>query len=146
MRAVIQRVERARVTVAGAQIAGIARGLLALVAFAPEDSREELEWMARKIVELRIFDDEEGRLNRSLLDIGGQLLLVSQFTLYGDCRKGRRPSYSGAAPSSQAQALFETFVRAAQHWIPGAQSGQFQANMDVELINSGPVTLVIDSR
>jgi len=146
MRAVIQRVERARVTVAGAEIAGIGRGLLALVAFSLGDSQEELEWMARKIVELRIFDDAEGRLNRSLLDVGGQLLLVSQFTLYGDCRKGRRPSYSKAAPPSQAQALYETFVRAAQKWVPEAQSGQFQASMDVELTNSGPVTLIIDSR
>jgi D-tyrosyl-tRNA(Tyr) deacylase len=146
MRAVIQRVERARVTVAGSEIARIGRGLLALVAFAPGDSQEELEWMARKIVELRIFDDAEGRLNRSLLDVGGQLLLVSQFTLYGDCRKGRRPSYSEAAPPIQAQALYETFVRTAQKWMPGAQSGQFQASMEVELTNSGPVTLMIDSR
>ena len=146
MRAVIQRVARARVTVAGAEIACIGKGLLALVAFAREDSQEELAWMARKIVELRIFDDAEGRLNRSLLDVGGQLLLVSQFTLYGDCRKGRRPSYSEAAPPSQAQALYETFVRIAQKWIPEAQSGQFQATMEVELINSGPVTLIIGSR
>jgi len=146
MRAVIQRVERARVSVAGGEIAGIGRGLLALVAFAPEDTQEELEWMAKKIVELRVFDDAEGRLNRSLLDVGGQLLLVSQFTLYGDCRKGRRPSYSGAAPPSQAQCLYEDFVRAAQKRVPGTQSGQFQASMDVELTNSGPVTLIIDSR
>lgn len=146
MRAVIQRVERARITVAGSEIARISRGLLALVAFAPGDSQEELEWMARKIVELRIFDDAEGRLNRSLLDVGGQLLLVSQFTLYGDCRKGRRPSYSEAAPPSQAQALYENFVRTAQKWIPEAQSGRFQASMEVELTNSGPVTLIIDSR
>jgi D-aminoacyl-tRNA deacylase len=146
MRAVIQRVEQARVTVAGAEIARIARGLLALVAFAPGDSQEELEWMARKIVELRIFDDAENRLNRSLLEVGGQLLLVSQFTLYGDCRKGRRPSYSEAAPPSQAQALYETFVRTTQKWMPEVQSGQFQASMEVELTNSGPVTLIINSR
>jgi D-tyrosyl-tRNA(Tyr) deacylase len=146
MRTVIQRVERARVTVAGAEIARIGRGLLALVAFAPGDSQEEMEWMARKIVELRIFDDAEGRLNRSLLDVGGQLLLVSQFTLYGDCRKGRRPSYSEAAPPSQAQALYETFVRITQEWMPEVKSGQFQASMEVELTNSGPVTLIINSR
>jgi D-aminoacyl-tRNA deacylase len=146
MRAVIQRVERACVSVAGAEIAGIGRGLLALVAFAHRDTQADLEWMAKKIAELRIFDDAEGRLNRSLLDIGGQLLLVSQFTLFGDCRKGRRPSFSEAAPPDEAQALYETFVQIARKWIPGTQTGQFQASMDVGLLNSGPVTLIIDSR
>ncbi len=146
MRAVIQRVTRASVTVAGAEIARIGNGILALVAIAGDDSQEVLEWMARKIVELRIFDDADGRLNLSLLDVRGQLLLVSQFTLYGDCRKGRRPSYSGAAPPAQAQALYDRFVQIVRQWVPDVQTGQFQAAMEVDLVNSGPVTLILDSR
>ncbi len=145
MRAVIQRVERASVTVAGARIAQIGAGILALVAIAADDSQDDLKWMAKKIVELRIFDDADGRLNRSLLDVHGQLLLVSQFTLYGDCRKGRRPSYSNAAPPAAAQALYEAFVGIVRDWVPDVQTGQFQAIMSVELINSGPVTLIINS-
>jgi D-aminoacyl-tRNA deacylase len=146
MRAVIQRVERAGVTVAGKEIARIGTGVLALVAIACDDSRKDLEWMARKITELRIFDDADGRLNLSLKDIGGQLLLVSQFTLYGDCRKGRRPSYSQAALPTQAQALYDDFVQMVRAFMPDAQSGQFQAAMEVDLVNSGPVTLILDSR
>jgi D-tyrosyl-tRNA(Tyr) deacylase len=145
MRAVIQRVERASVTVGGAEIARIGRGILALVAIERRDSLVDLEWMAKKIVELRIFDDDEGRLNRSLLEVAGQLLLVSQFTLYGDCRKGRRPSYSDAASPAQAQELYQSFVGLARRYVPDVQSGQFQASMEVELINSGPVTLIIDT-
>jgi len=145
MRAVIQRVERASVTVGGAEIARIGRGILALVAIERRDSLVDLEWMAKKIVELRIFDDDEGRLNRSLLEVAGQLLLVSQFTLYGDCRKGRRPSYSDAAPPAHAQELYQSFVGLARRYVPDVQSGQFQASMQVELINSGPVTLIIDT-
>jgi D-tyrosyl-tRNA(Tyr) deacylase len=145
MRAVIQRVERASVTIGGTEIARISRGILALVAIKRRDSQRDLEWMAKKIVELRIFDDDEGRLNRSLLEVGGQLLLVSQFTLYGDCRKGRRPSYSDAAPPAQAQELYQSFVGLARRYVPDVQSGQFQASMEVELINSGPVTLIIDT-
>lgn len=146
MRAVIQRVTKAGVRVEGEDIARIGEGILALVAIANEDSEEDLEWMARKIVELRIFDDADGRLNLSLLEIGGQLLLVSQFTLLGDCRKGRRPSYSQAAPPAQAQALYERFVQIARQWVPNLQTGQFQASMEVDLINSGPVTLILDSK
>ncbi len=145
MRTVIQRVDRASVTVADRKIADIGKGILGLVAIAPEDRPEDLEWMAKKIVELRIFDDEAGRLNRSLLEVGGQLLLVSQFTLYGDCRKGRRPSYSHAAPPAQAEQLYADFVEACRRHVPDVQSGQFQASMDVELVNSGPVTLIIDT-
>jgi D-tyrosyl-tRNA(Tyr) deacylase len=115
------------------------------VAIAAEDSQKDLVWMARKIVELRIFDDADGRLNLGLLEVRGQLLLVSQFTLYGDCRKGRRPSYSHAAPSARAQTLYEDFVGMVRQLLPDAQSGQFQAAMEVELVNSGPVTLIIDS-
>jgi len=146
MLAVIQRVTRARVTVEGTQIASIGKGLMALIAIHREDTPNDLEWMARKIVEMRIFDDSEERLNLSLLDVGGQILLVSQFTLYGDCRKGRRPSYSEAAPPAQAQSLYESFVQMVRRRVPGAQDGRFQASMEVELVNSGPVTLIIDSR
>jgi len=145
MRAVIQRVDRARVVVDGKEISSIGKGILALVAIAREDVRADLEWVARKISELRIFDDDNGKLNLSLKDVGGELLIVSQFTLYGDCRKGRRPSYSDAAPPEQAQALYDEFVRVARQWVAGAQSGQFQAVMKVELVNSGPVTLIIES-
>jgi D-aminoacyl-tRNA deacylase len=145
MRVVVQRVTRASVTVAGSEVARIGQGILALVAVADDDSEDALEWMARKIVELRIFDDEDGKLNLSVLDVGGQVLLVSQFTLYGDCRKGRRPSYSGAAPPAQAQALYGRFVDVVRRRIPDAKTGIFQAEMEVELVNSGPVTLIIDS-
>jgi D-aminoacyl-tRNA deacylase len=145
MRAVVQRVDRAAVRVAGLEIARIGKGILAFIAIARGDTSKELEWMARKIVELRIFDDADGKLNLSLLDIGGELLSVSQFTLYGDCRKGRRPSYSDAAPPAEAQALYNQFVKIVRQWVPGVQNGQFQAEMEVDLLNSGPVTLLIDS-
>ncbi len=146
MRAVVQRVRHASVSVEGVEIAKIGQGLLALVGIARQDSREDLEWMAKKIVELRIFDDREGKLNLGLQDIRGELLLVSQFTLYGDCRKGRRPSYVEAAPPAEAQKLYEEFVRIARVRVPDAKSGQFQAMMDVSLLNSGPVTLILDSQ
>ncbi len=146
MRAVIQRVDWAAVSVAGVEIARIGKGILALVGIARDDSREDSEWMAKKISELRVFDDSEGKLNLSLLDVGGQLLVVSQFTLYGDCRKGRRPSYSDAAPPAEAERMYKEFIDVARRLVPGVQSGQFQAMMDVSLQNSGPVTLILDSR
>ena len=146
MRAVLQRVDSASVTIAGKEIARIGKGLVALVGISRSDTREDLDWMARKIVELRVFDDTEGKLNLSLRDIGGQLLLVSQFTLYGDCRKGRRPSYSDAAPPAEAERLYLEFVEITRLLVPDVQTGKFQAMMDVSLTNSGPVTLVLDSR
>ncbi len=146
MRVVVQRVHRARIEVDGAQVARIGKGILALVGISREDIRPDLEWMARKIIELRIFDDAEGKLNLSVRDIGGEVLLVSQFTLYGDCRKGRRPSYSDAAPPAEAGRLYEEFVGIVRELMPSAQSGRFQAMMDVELVNAGPVTLILDSR
>jgi len=146
MRAVLQRVSHADVVVAGALIAGISNGILALIGISRADTQEDLRWMARKIVDLRIFDDQEGKLNLCLQEVGGELLLVSQFTLYGDCKKGRRPSYSDAAPSEQAQALYEQFVTIVRELIPGVQTGQFQATMEVTLTNSGPITLILDSR
>ena len=146
MRAVLQRVDRAAVKVAGVEIALIGKGILALVGLSRDDSAEDMEWIARKTAELRIFDDSEGKLNLSLQDIGGQLLLVSQFTLYGDCRKGRRPSYSDAAPPAEAEKMYQQFVDIARRFVPDVQTGQFQAMMDVSLVNSGPVTLILDSR
>jgi len=145
MRAVVQRVSRAEVSVEGVPIGSIGKGLLALVAVSRNDTRAELEWMARKIVELRIFDDGEGKLNLSLKDVGGRLLVVSQFTLYGDCRKGRRPSYSDAAPPEQAEKLYNEFLEIAGALIPDVQCGRFQAVMEVSLTNDGPVTLIVDS-
>lgn len=145
MRAILQRVEQAVVTIAGEEIARIGKGILALIGIGREDSQTDLEWMARKIVEIRIFDDGEGKLNLSLEDVGGQLLLVSQFTLYGDCRKGRRPSYSEAAAPSEAGRLFDEFVSIVRRRIPDVQKGRFQAMMNVSLVNSGPVTLILES-
>lgn len=145
MRVVLQRVKNAAVSVGGTEIAGIGRGVLVLAGIGRNDSADDLQWMARKIVELRIFDDAEGKLNLGLLEAGGQVLIVSQFTLYGDCHKGRRPSYSDAASPTQAQSLFEDFVREVRRHVPGACSGQFQAMMDVSLTNWGPVTLILES-
>jgi D-tyrosyl-tRNA(Tyr) deacylase len=142
----LQRVNYATVRVDGIEIAHIGKGILALVGISREDTLQDLEWMARKILELRIFDDAEGKLNLSLQDIGGEILLVSQFTLYGDCRKGRRPSYSDAAPPAEAEKLYEIFVSVVRGLVPAVQSGKFQAMMDVELVNAGPVTLLLDSR
>ena len=146
MRVVLQRVDFAAVAVDGVEIARIGKGLLVLVGLSRDDTIDDMEWTARKIAELRIFDDQEGKLNLSLKDIGGQLLLVSQFTLYGDCKKGRRPSYSDAAPPAEAEKMYKQFVEVARRWIPSVQSGKFQAMMDVSLTNSGPVTLILDSR
>ena len=146
MRAVIQRVRHAEVVVNGATVAYIGKGILALVAVSREDTCEDLHWMARKIIELRIFNDGEGKLNLSLQDTGGELLVVSQFTLYGDCRKGRRPSYSRAASPPEAEKMYEQFVEIVRRIMPGVQTGKFQAMMDVSLTNNGPVTLILDSR
>jgi D-tyrosyl-tRNA(Tyr) deacylase len=145
MRAVVQRVQSASVEVGGVEIARIGPGLLALVAIHREDTRRDLEWMARKIVELRVFEDAAGKMNLGLLDAGGELLVVSQFTLYGDCRKGRRPSYIDAAPPVEAERLYSEFVRIVRGLVPEARDGKFQARMEVALVNSGPVTLILDS-
>ena len=142
----MQRVHHAEVIVDGAPIARIGKGILALVAVSREDTSKDLEWMARKIVELRIFNDSEGKLNLSLQDTKGQLLVVSQFTLFGDCRKGRRPSYSNAAPPAEAERMYQEFVSTVRRIMPGVQTGKFQAMMDVSLSNDGPVTLILDSR
>ena len=146
MKAVLQRVSQAQVTVAGEIIGRIDAGLLALVAVSRQDDENDLHWMARKIAELRIFDDDEGKLNLSLQDVCGQLLVVSQFTLYGNCRKGRRPSYSEAAPPVEAETMYHRFVEIVRTFVPDVQTGRFQAAMQVGLTNDGPITLILDSR
>jgi D-tyrosyl-tRNA(Tyr) deacylase len=145
MRAVVQRVSQAEVVIDGASVARIGKGILVLAAISRQDTEKDLDWMARKIAGLRIFSDSQAKLNLSLQDIGGQLLVVSQFTLYGDCRKGRRPSYSNAAPPAKAETLYNRFLEIIRQYVPDVKSGQFQAMMEVNLINSGPVTLIIDS-
>ncbi len=146
MRAVLQRVKQAAVAVDGVEIARIDKGILALIGIGHDDTRADLEWMVKKIVEVRIFDDDQGKLNLSLEEIRGQLLLVSQFTLYGDCRKGRRPSYTEAAGPAEAEKLYEEFVQMARQRFPDVQNGRFQAMMDVSLTNAGPVTIILESR
>ena len=146
MRAVIQRVKNASVTVDGEVKGSIGKGLMVLVGIAREDTLKDAEWMAEKIVNLRIFETEEGKLDKSLIDIGGELLLVSQFTLYGDCRKGRRPSFSDAMEADKARDFFEKFVEIARTKGPRVETGVFQAMMDVALVNDGPVTLILDSK
>jgi len=146
MRVVLQRVSKAEVSVSGETIGRVGSGLLVLAAFSRLDDENDLVWMARKIVDLRVFDDDNGNLNLSLRDIHGQLLVVSQFTLYGDCKKGRRPSYSHAAPPAQAEALYNRFVEIVREAVPDVQTGIFQAEMEVRLTNDGPVTLILDSR
>jgi D-tyrosyl-tRNA(Tyr) deacylase len=145
MRAVIQRVKRAEVRVNGNTVGAVGEGTLVLLGVGKEDTPEAAASLADKIVNLRIFDDEQGRMNRSLSETGGGLLCVSQFTLYGDCRKGRRPSYDQAAPPDMAHRLYEAFVESVRASGITVATGQFQAMMEVELVNDGPVTLLLDS-
>ena len=145
MRAVVQRVSRAEVRVEGRLVGGIGRGLLVLLGVAREDTPETGKVLAEKIANLRIFDDDQGRMNRSLLEAGGAVLCVSQFTLYGDCRKGRRPSYDRAAAPEAARSLYESFVESLRALNVKVETGEFRAMMDVELVNDGPVTLLLDS-
>ncbi len=144
MRVVLQRVSSARVIVEGAVVGEIDRGLLLLVAFAPEDGEDQLTWMVDRITGLRIFPDEEGRMNRGIADVGGAMLVVSQFTLYGDARKGRRPSFVGAAGPDVAMPLYERFVEMIRATGLPTATGRFGAMMSVELTNDGPVTLILD--
>ena len=145
MRAVIQRVTRAEVRVDGAVVGRVGSGLLVLLGIGKDDSEEAGNWLAEKIAHLRVFDDGEGRMNRSLLETRGGVLCVSQFTLYGDCRKGRRPSYDLAAPPEVALLLYEAFMTSLRTRGVEVQAGQFQARMEVELVNDGPVTLLLDT-
>jgi D-aminoacyl-tRNA deacylase len=147
MRLVLQRVTRASVSVEGGLVGSINDGLLILAGFAPTDNESTVELLAKKVVHLRIFSDEAGKMNLSILDIGGSILVVSQFTLYGETRKGNRPSFVGAASPELAERLYDMLV-AKLKVLLGAdkvQQGQFRANMEVELVNSGPVTILIDS-
>jgi D-tyrosyl-tRNA(Tyr) deacylase len=145
MRAVLQRVTRARVLVDGDVAGEIGPGLVVLIAVGREDTAATASSMAEKIVNLRIFSDEHGKMNRSLLDAGGAILAVSQFTLYGDARGQRRPSFIHAAPPEQGKALYEEFVRALQGLGVTVATGVFQAHMSVEIVNDGPVTILLDS-
>ncbi len=145
MRGVVQRVSRARVVVAGRVCGEIETGIMLLVGFAHDDRRKDMEWMLEKVINLRIFEDRDGKMNLSLIDIGGSLLAVPQFTLQGDCRRGRRPSFSGAAPPEIAAKMFDEFIKVAEKLPVRVQSGVFQAEMEVELVNQGPVTLLLDS-
>ena len=146
MRAVIQRVDEAKVTVGGNVIGAVSKGLLVLIAVGTEDSREDVLFLKRKILNLRIFEDSQGTMNRSLLEVGGELLIVSQFTLYADCRKGNRPSYSRAAPPSRAHELYQELVRQIESERVSVRTGRFQAMMKVSLVNDGPVTIIVDSK
>jgi D-tyrosyl-tRNA(Tyr) deacylase len=146
MRAVIQRVSRASVTIAGQVRGQIKVGLLVLLGVGQEDTIEQARWLAEKIISLRIFNDDAGKMNRDLLEVGGALLVVSQFTLFGDCRKGRRPSFIDAAPPEKAIPLYEAFIQAARALGVAVQTGEFGADMQVELVNDGPVTLSVESR
>jgi D-tyrosyl-tRNA(Tyr) deacylase len=146
MKAVIQRVKEASVKVDGNTVGQIGRGLLVLLGVGRDDGPVDVDWMVEKIVNLRIFEKENGKFDESLLDIDGELLVVSQFTLYGDCSKGRRPSFSDAMDVAGAREVFESFVRKAGTRVRRLETGVFQAHMDVELINDGPVTLIIDSK
>ena len=146
MRAVVQRVRSARVTVEGAVVGEIGKGLLVLLGITHGDSLEQADWLAEKVVGLRIFEDDAGKMNHSLDEIGGAMLIVSQFTLYGDCRKGRRPSFVEAASPEVATPLYEAFVRAVQALGVTVGTGRFGAMMQVELVNDGPVTLIVDAK
>lgn len=145
MRAVVQRVSRASVSVGGEAVASIGAGLLVFAAVGKDDADADADYLVDKIVNLRVFPDDAGRFDRSALDMGASLLVVSQFTLYGDARKGRRPSFTDAAPPGEAQARFAGLVERFRAAGLPVQTGRFQEMMDVELVNDGPVTLILDS-
>ena len=146
MRAVIQRVSRARVTVSGEVVGEIGTGLLVLLGVEDGDTQDDVVWMANKVVGLRVFEDSEGKMNLDVGEVGGAVLAVSQFTLLGDCRKGRRPSFVAAARPDEANALYRSFVAEVVGQGLEVAEGRFQQQMEVELVNDGPVTLQLDSR
>jgi D-tyrosyl-tRNA(Tyr) deacylase len=146
MRAIVQRVSSASVTVAGEVVGAIDRGVLVLLGVREDDTQDDVIYTAAKVIGLRIFEDDEGKMNRSLVEAGGAMLVVSQFTLYGDCRKGRRPSFIEAARPEQANALYESFCAEVRGQGIRVETGRFQQHMDVALVNDGPVTLLVDSR
>lgn len=145
MRVVVQRSKEASVTVAGEIVGQIQHGLMLLVGVTHEDSEKDVEFVADKIANLRIFEDEDGKMNHSVLETGGQILSVSQFTLYGDCRKGRRPNFMAAARPEQAEPLYELFNTKLREKGLQVETGRFGAMMDVQLVNDGPVTLIVES-
>jgi D-tyrosyl-tRNA(Tyr) deacylase len=144
MRLLVQRVKEAKVAVDGAEIGKIAAGLCLFLGVAKNDTEESADHLARKIADLRIFEDESGKLNRSLAETGGEVLVVSEFTLYGDCSKGRRPSFSPAAPPEKARRLYEHFVVKLKEGGLRVATGKFQAKMEVAIVNNGPVTFILD--
>lgn len=146
MRSVVQRVSKAAVSVDKQVIGEIQTGLLAFIGIGKEDEQQDVQWLAEKIIGLRIFEDEEGKMNLSLPEVKGDLLLVSQFTLFGDCRKGKRPSFSDAASPETAGALFDELVRTIREKGLRVETGKFQADMEVTLVNQGPVTILLDSK
>jgi D-aminoacyl-tRNA deacylase len=146
MRAVLQRVTRASVRIEDEIVGEIGAGLVALLGIARDDTERDISYLLEKIVALRVFDDENGQMNLSLMDANGALLIVSQFTLYGDARRGRRPSYSDAAPPDMAEPLYREFVEQARNSVGQVATGSFRRMMQVELVNDGPVTILLDSR
>ncbi len=146
MRVLLQRVKEARVEVMGQTVGQIEKGLVALLGVTHGDTKEDLDYLLGKTLTLRIFAEEDGKMNRSMIELGGQLLVVSQFTLYGDCRKGRRPSFIGAASPDLAREMYEKFISAARQKGVKVSSGQFQEEMVVEIHNEGPVTILLDSK
>jgi D-aminoacyl-tRNA deacylase len=146
MRAVIQRVKEASVEVEGKTVGNVGRGLLILLGIHRNDNTVDISWMIDKIINLRIFEKEDGKFDESLLDIRGALLIVSQFTLYGDCSRGRRPSFSEAMEATRARVLFELFIEKAKEKVSRVETGIFQTSMNVSLVNEGPVTVILDSK
>lgn len=146
MRAVVQRVLEASVKVDGEIVGQIEQGLLVFLGVATDDTQTDVVTLSEKIAGLRIFEDDDGKMNRSVIEIGGSMLVVSQFTLLGDCRKGKRPSFIAAAPPEMADALYQSFVAEIKGYQIPVQTGQFRADMKVSLINDGPVTMLLDSR
>ncbi len=145
MRAVVQRVSRGRVTVAGEVVGQIGSGFVVLLGVSKEDGPEDADYLADKVAGLRVFEDEAGKMNRSILDAGGAVLAISQFTLYGDVRRGRRPGFDRAARPEQAEPLYQRFVERLRGHGLTVETGRFQTHMEVELVNDGPVTILIDS-
>lgn len=146
MRSVVQRVDSAEVRIDGRRLSGIERGVLVFLGIEHGDRESDADYLSDKIMNLRIFEDEEGKMNLSLLDIRGAMLVISQFTLLADCRKGRRPSFTGAENPDPARMLYDHFLRRARERVAQVAQGEFQAMMAVELVNNGPVTMLLDSR
>lgn len=145
MKIVLQRVKTAHVEIAGRTVGSIGSGLVILLGVTHTDTRADAEYLVEKVIHLRVFSDEAGRMNRSLLETGGALLVVSQFTLYGDCRKGRRPSFDAAAPPEPARELYNYFVEYLKSRNIAVETGVFQAEMEIHLVNDGPVTFILES-